>query len=245
MSSVISNSAVRSSVCRPYLALVRKELRGAAGIIVVAVAANGLFVLGKTGVRDTPGLTWLQRIVEGGGTYQPFLVGEFYSGFAWLSALFAAALGFWQTLSESLGHSGTWPFLLHRPVSRRGLVLTKLAVGVGLVLCVSAATILGYAAWGAWFARTPIPFEWSMTHRAWHLWLWPPLVYCGAFLSGLRPARWWGTRLWPAVLSLVPWFFSMSFPYWIWWPAEASLAVLLNAWFVAVILDVMAERDFG
>jgi hypothetical protein len=229
----------------PSLALVRKELRGAAGIIVLAVIANGLFVLGKTGARDVPGLTWLKNVVVSGATFQPFLSGEFYSDFAKLSALFAAALGFWQTLGESLGHSGTWPFLLHRPVSRRCLVLTKLAVGLGLVLGLSAATILVYAAWGKWFAITPIPFEWSMTHRAWHLWLWPPLVYCGAFLSGLRPARWWGTRLWPGVVSLVPWFFSHQMPYWIWWPGEASLAVLLDAWFVVVILDVMAERDFG
>ncbi len=223
-----------------YIALFRKELRGAAGVIAIAAAVQGVWLLSQM-----PEMMWLANLVNGGASTQPFVGGGFYSGFAWTTAMFAAAIGFWQTLSESLGHAGTWPFLLYRPVSRRGLVLTKLAVGAGSVMLLSAAVIVSYAAYGTWIAQTAIPFEWSMTHRAWHLWLWPPLIYLGAFLSGLRPARWLGTRLWPAALSVVPWFASKSVPYWIWWPGEAALAVLLGAWFVVVILDVVSERDFG
>ena len=43
----------------------------------------------------------------------------------------------------------------------------------------------------------PGPFEWSMTESALRLWLILPLVYLGAFFSGLRPARWFGSRLLP------------------------------------------------
>ena len=40
-----------------------------------------------------------------------------------------------------------------------------------------------------------------MTAWAWQLWLCMPLVYLGAFLSGIRPARWFGTRLMPLVAA--------------------------------------------
>ena len=240
MSQALTNSTpIRNW---PYLALVRKELRGAAGIIVFAAVSQGVFVVGKTNLRNANGLKWLGNLSS--SAIQPFLQGEFYSGFVWLSVLFAAALGFWQTLGESLGHAGTWPFLLHRPVSRRGLILLKLAVGSALVWSLSAAMIVGYATW-AYRTESPVPFEWSMTHRAWHLWLWPPLIYFGAFLSGLRPARWWGTRLFPLVTSGLLLFFAVVVPYWLWWPFEASLAAFCDAWFVVAIVSVMSERDFG
>ena len=36
-----------------------------------------------------------------------------------------------------------------------------------------------------------------MTIPVWLTWLAVGLVYLGAFLSGIRPAAWWGTRLMP------------------------------------------------
>ena len=38
-----------------------------------------------------------------------------------------------------------------------------------------------------------------MTVPAFQIWLLMPLVYLGAFASGIRPARWFGSRLLPLV----------------------------------------------
>ena len=108
-------------------------------------------------------------------------------------------LGLRQTVGESI--HGTWMFLLHRPVGWTRLIGVKLLVGVALYLVCGAAAILVYAWWAATPGTHASPFEWSMTVPTWKVWIVMPIVYLGgAFLSGMRPARWVGTRLlaaWP------------------------------------------------
>ena len=41
------------------------------------------------------------------------------------------------------------------------------------------------------------PFFWWMTATAWEAWGVIAIVYLAAFLAGIRPARWFGTRLLP------------------------------------------------
>jgi hypothetical protein len=81
-----------------------------------------------------------------------------------------------------------------------------------------------------------------MTEPAWRMALLMPLLYLGAFLSGLRPARWFGTRLLPlvaavTVLSLLggvlPWWWAVSFPV-----TVALYGLLIaNTCFVARVRD--------
>ena len=73
----------------------------------------------------------------------------------------------------------------------------KLLVGVAVYLVCAAAAILVYAWWAATPGTHASPFEWSMTVPIWKVWITMPLLYLGAFLSGIRPARWVGTRLLP------------------------------------------------
>src|SRR5437867_2133155 len=77
-----------------------------------------------------------------------------------------------------------------------------IAGDVLLFLC-SVPPVLFLAWWAVTPGHHPSPFLWSMTDQTFRLILATPLLYLGAFLSGLRPARWWGTRLLPLACAYV------------------------------------------
>jgi hypothetical protein len=80
-----------------------------------------------------------------------------------------------------------------------------------------------------------------MTVAGWQLWSAMPLVYLGAFLSGIRPGRWFGTRLiplvaagfWVLLANLMPW----------WWLSGLITLIGIVAGIVA-ILHQLTSRDF-
>ena len=81
-----------------------------------------------------------------------------------------------------------------------------------------------------------------MTGPMVHIWLCMPLVYLGAFASGIRPARWFGSRLFPLVAVVIPIFFLQLAPHW----RLIALPPLLLATAV-MISNVLLEaetRDF-
>jgi hypothetical protein len=185
-------------------ALAIKELRESAGIVVLAII-GAVYALGE--MTATPVVPWQANRLY---TY-PF-VGDQLSWYFWLlPGGLAIALGLRQTAWE-LGQ-GTYFFLLHRPLPRARVFGLKLVVGGLLVLSFSAGLILVYALWAVTPGHIDAPFEWRMTTPAWIWCLATPLLYVGAFLSGIRPARWFGTRLVPllaaigaaAVVADIPW----------------------------------------
>jgi hypothetical protein len=115
-------------------------------------------------------------------------------------------------------------------------------VGVTLYLVCAAVPILLYACWAATPGTHASPFFWSMTVTTWKIWLAMPLIYLGAFLSGVRPGRWWLSRLWPlAGLSLVV---VLAVGTWAWplvGPPLLAIAALLS---IMSILLVVHTRDF-
>jgi hypothetical protein len=218
-------------------ALAFKELREVFGIAAVALAAYLALVLSLIGAKV---FDWVPGMPA--GTHEvPFTGPEFTELFTWLSVLFALALGFRQSAWES--GTGTFLFLLHRPMSRRAIFLTKLAMGASVFLLCACLPIVLYACWAAVPGHHPSPFAWSMTGSAWRPAFLVPLLYVGAFLSGLRPARWFGTRLLPLVatatlfvlLNVLPWWWSLGFP----------LAVLLYGLLVANVCFVAQVRDYA
>jgi hypothetical protein len=79
-----------------------------------------------------------------------------------------------------------------------------------------------------------------MTLPAWQLWACMLLVYFGAFLSGIRPARWFGTRLVPLVAAIVLAVLVWSAPWWwLWLAALAAGAglILVNIFYYAALRD--------
>ena len=182
-----------------YRALALKELRELwwAGAIAMAILAHHVF--------DAIGLSFdletLRVYVMHDRRHIPFLSSDTRGMVVLTAAALALALGFWQTLGESV--RGTWPFLLHRPMARRSMVLTKLATGMGLLLVSTGVPIVFYAMWAATPGTHASPFEWWMTVETWRGWFLSTAVYLAAFLCGIREARWYGSRLWPLVPVLL------------------------------------------
>jgi hypothetical protein len=213
-----------------------KELRETAWIALVALAAN--FAV----VASCAGYGVLGSLIRKNDLEIPFLDGEFVTAFCFISIALAVGLGLRQTVMESRG--GTWLFLLHRPAGMRRILAAKLAVGGGLYLLCGLIAILTYAAWAALPGRHASPFQWWMTSDAWRAWGVIAIVYPAAFLAGIRPARWFGTRLLPLAagtplaLLLVPAsFFSPLLGF--------AAFVLLAACLVGIIDFTLRTRDFS
>jgi ABC-type transport system involved in multi-copper enzyme maturation permease subunit len=118
-----------------------------------------------------------------------------------ISIGFVSVLGFQQAITEEW--RGTYKLLLHRPLDRRAIFFAKAAAGLGLYLLLGTLSILAVAVWAATPGMQPAPFFWSMTLPTFGALLAITMVYLGAFVSGLRPARWYATRLFPWLVSVV------------------------------------------
>jgi hypothetical protein len=215
-------------------ALMLKELHETAWIALVGLLAQLAFVDGFLPFWSTGSM--------GDFRYQiPFLGDNFLGAFGYVSVFLAVALGLRQTVWESRG--GTWLFLLHRPASLRRVLAAKLLVGGGLYLLCGLIAILSYAAWAAMPGRHASPFRWWMTANAWAAWGLIAIVYLSAFLTGIRPARWFGTRLLPLVaggtLALML-CFTLAWP-----PVGVAVFLLMAAGLVGLINFSAQSRDFS
>lgn len=224
------------------LALVRKEWRETRAFVALALALFLVYANSLTGLGG-PVLRAAANLIPGmgGATPEvPFLQGNFGSMLFFIGGALAIALGFRQSAWEP--SQGTALYLLHLPLPRRTIVLTKLLTGVGLLLACGLAPILLYGAWAATPRTHPGPFAWSMTGEAFRAWSVLPLVYLGAFASGLRPARWFGSRLLPLAAVALPAAIAALAPNWrlIGLPTLALTA----AAFVIVILREAETRDY-
>jgi hypothetical protein len=218
-------------------ALALKELREVFGITAAALGGYLALVASLLGAKV---FDWVPGMPHGTEEV-PFTGDGFTVFYTFVSVVFAAALGFRQSAWESA--RGTYLFLLHRPVPRDALFLTKLATGAGVFLLCASLPIVLYAGWAAVPGHHPSPFAWSMTGPAWRLAFLMPLLYLGAFLSGLRPARWFGTRLLPLVAAVVFLALLEALPWW--WYLGFPLAVVLYGLLVANVCFVARVRDYA
>jgi hypothetical protein len=218
-------------------ALAIKELRE---IWWIAALALGLYLALVSNMIGWGLFRWFPAMPFGGYAV-PFVGQGFASFFSLVAVGFALALGFRQSAWEDL--KGSYLFLLHRPLRRPAVFLTKVATGIGLLLICSAAPILLYAWWAATPGHHPSPFEWSMTGQSWRICLVMPLVYLGAFVSGLRPARWIGTRLLPLAACGLVVVFAIFVPWW--WTVGLPMALLVGAVLVVGICFVSQTRDYA
>jgi ABC-type transport system involved in multi-copper enzyme maturation permease subunit len=224
------------------LAIVRKELRE---VRAFAALALGLYLIYVSKLMGH-GNSFLTRLLA----YTPFLNQEpsdipflgdgFTSMYCTIGIMLAIALGFRQSAWEP--SQGTSLYLLHLPLSRRSIFVTKLVTGIGLLLACMLLPILVYAIWAATPGTHAGPFEWSMTGLAFQIWLVAPVVYLGAFASGIRPARWFGSRLLPLVAVAIPCIFACAVPFW--WLVGFPVLLITAAVLLSDILRETETRDF-
>ena len=224
------------------LAIVKKELRETGLFAVLAVAMYLIYLSRLTG-------TWGRSLTSPFGWVPglnvevpdvPFVHGNFLSVLVYIGFVLAIALGFRQSAWEP--SQGTALYLLHLPLARRTIYLTKLATGIGILLLCTLLPILIYGVWAASPRTHAGPFEWSMTGPAFQIWSILPLAYLGAFASGIRPARWIGSRLLPLLSVAIPAVYSYAIPHW--WLFAFPVLVVVAATLVSGILWVVATRDF-
>jgi hypothetical protein len=218
-------------------ALALKELREVLGITAIALGCYLALAINAMGARV---FDWVPGM-PAGTREVPFVGGAFTTFFWFISVVFAGALGFRQSAWESA--RGTFLFLLHRPLRRETIFLIKLAIGIGVLLFYASVPIVVYGMWAAVPGHHASPFEWSMTASTWRFTFLLPLLYLGSFLSELRPARWFGTRLLPlaaAILGLALLYYT---PWW--WSIGVPTALVLYVILAANICFVGHVRDYA
>jgi hypothetical protein len=219
-----------------WKALALKELRETFWIAGIAAIVLAYYLIYHTGYD----ILSMQASPIGGMV--PFHNDWFLNGgrFAMVAVILALAIGFRQSAWESV--RGTYLFLVYRPISREQLFAVKLGVGLGLHLAVTGAAILFYAFWAALPGTHASPFFWSMTDNEWMLWISTSALYFGAFLCGIREARWYGTRLFPLAAVAVVAIMANELP--LPWLARLALILVVDVLYVAVIFHVVRNRDY-
>jgi hypothetical protein len=224
-------------------ALIYKEFREAMPVAAIGLAAMLLVALDAMDLNPVPNLFGYRQQ----GTI-PFISygDEFVSRYAMAGGLTALALGLWQSLGDFRGDAHL--FVLHRPASRRRLYGVKMLVGLTAFLICAFLPILLYALWASTPGTHASPFDWSMTRSAWITWLSLATLYLGAFLSGIRPAAWMGTRLAPlaatACILLIP-SLVMQFNATAGLLLMPPLLLVVDAVLAASIFHVVEARDFA
>jgi len=216
-----------------HKALVIKELRESVGLIAVAMFAAVYILCDLTGVRLLP-------LQSGAATPYPFVQDKVLVTYLTLLAGgLAILMGFKQTAWELW--QGSYFFLLHRPASRRTIFGVKVAVGLAVLMLITGSVIQVYAMWAATPGTHASPFFWSMTAWAWRYWLAFPLLYLGAFLSGIRPGRWFGSRLFPLAAAALMTLLAAMAP---WWWLNLALVFAFSLALVVSIFYYVETRDY-
>lgn len=220
-----------------WKALAIKELRESAAILAAAALAM-LWVLGSMmGWQFTP-----YALVEDVVYDIPFQGTSFHGALLLVGGTLAIALGLKQSAWENNGNQ--FYFLLHRPVTRRYVFTVKILMGVGCLLLLTVSPLLIYADWAATPGNHATPFYWDMTFETWRICWALPTVYLGAVLAGLRPARWFGSRLLPLIGVSV--YAATAILVWNEVSATLGIACLLalDLLLWKLILETAEQRDY-
>jgi hypothetical protein len=225
------------------ITLVRKEFRELLPFVALALLAQVYLVCEGTGTH----FGMISNYLGGRSTEEaiPFITDSVTGSIILVGSLLAIVGGLWQTMWEK--HRGTFLFILHRPISRNAAVGAKLMLGIVVSLTIGVLPMLCYAVWAATPGTHASPFAWAMTGQWWFRCSLLPLLYLGAFLSGLRSGRWFASRFFPlfaailfVVLAQALWDGSAS-----WRVLIALCSILIEFGYLALILSVARTCEFS
>src|SRR5262245_39372116 len=139
-----------------------------------------------------PALIILLPMLLFGGPDKPmFPMGAAFL-FYLIASAFGAALGFLQIYFESRGDHRA--ILLHRPLGRSRIFLSKVIAGLGIYLLALGVPFVGVEIWMATPGNMPAPYHWKTSLP----WLGDILAgvvyYFVGMLTAQREARWYGSR---------------------------------------------------
>lgn len=227
-----------------FRAMALKELREVRGIAMVGLGVYLLLVISIVSPSIRSHVFLLDMLTDGNAAPDiPFVFDDFASRYWLISLLLAIAIGLRQSVGEAV--HGTYLFLLHRPANCQWLMGTKLLVGLATYLVCAAIPIVAY---GYWAATHRMLFEWAMTSACWTQWFTMTTVYLGTFLTGIRPGRWYGSRLLPLLATVLPLFLLMVLsentrapgPFW-----QCVVLLGVDIGILVAIFHVTRTRDFS
>jgi ABC-type transport system involved in multi-copper enzyme maturation permease subunit len=164
--------------------LVWKEFRELLPISVLAIAAEMLLIGVLAAERAYRGIVRIEPRTEAEAVWPLLYI---------VALIYPIAAGLWQVWRENT--YGNFQFLLHRPVSRNTLMGVKLICGATACALIICVPVIFFAMW--------IDSEVFHHQRTWitnsavSLCFGIGLLYVSAFLSALRPARWYGSMFFP------------------------------------------------
>jgi len=215
-----------------------KELRE---VSIILILVGAYWVL-STGVLENVLPTTLSgRVYRNQEVMIPFVTDGFQSNLAFFCGILAIGLGLRQTLGESI--HGTYLFLFHRPATRRWIIGAKLSIGIGVLSVCGVTLLMIHGIWAATPGTHASPFFWSMTIPCWMTVLQMTFLYLAAFLTGIRPGRWYGTRLFPllAAAPLVVVVGELLPLESLWW---IVIALAGDIWLLVTIFYVARTREY-
>jgi hypothetical protein len=133
----------------------------------------------------------LDQDLRFGSEMQP-LLGPVLPLAVFFCAIFGIVLGWLQIRAEK--HPDLRGFLIHRPMTRTTILLGKIAAGLCLYALGAGLPLLGFIAFVRAPGHVPAPFEWAMTLPVAAIFLLGIVFYFAGMLTGLRQARWYGSR---------------------------------------------------
>lgn len=219
------------------MALLSKEMRECSLYAALALLAQMQWL------GDGMDLPLIPVFGSGRGQEIPFLNFQLpnrESVFGMTGAAAGIVFGLHQSLWESWRQ--TTLFLLHRPLPRSQIFLAKLAAGALLLLAVTYLPLLIYALWAATPGTHASPFSWSMTETWWRDASVAFICYAGAFLTGLQPGRWIGSKSWPLIAAILFAIALRIAPFWP--PFVYFLALATLTCFLVTILDTAQRREY-
>ncbi len=154
---------------------------------------------------------------------QPLLATNLLIETAFLCAIFGAALGWLQTRNEA--HRDLWAFLIHRPVTRTEIFLSKVIAGLSLYVLGAGLPMVVLLAVVRMPGHVAAPFEWAMVLPLVSIFLAGIVFYFAGLLTGLRQARWFVSRSFGLGLAIA---------------AMLSLFSLPEFWQMLIVLTVAA-----
>ncbi len=206
-------------------ALIRKDLKENLKVALIGVVIFSLILLQSYWSCITALVSLLQGRNAGGNTVlQPLLVTGLLTEAAFFCAIFGAVLGWFQTRNEA--HTDLWAFLVHRPVTRTEIFLSKSIAGLCLYVFATALPLAVLVAVVLVPGHVAAPFEWAMVVPLVGVFLLGLPFYFAGLLTGRRQARWYVSRTFGLGLAIMAAFATFGMPEF--WQSLVAIAVAVG-----------------
>lgn len=205
----------------------------------VELAAPFLLAVGSLVILVGDHVSTARRRFQPHGEW--LLDGDFVYPLMLISLALAIAIGLVQNLSEDV--QGTWRYVLAMPGGWRRILKLKIACGLSVwiawSLTVCVICLLGLTG-DPGFEGEPLS---RLADPSLRILACVPVVYLGAFLTGVRRANWLFSRLMPLGGVLMCWFLMLYLPNW--WIIAPLVTAGFGALLVSLIYHMASARDFA